>query len=294
MMGFLVTVFLNSIIIISYSAKVGSTAIAPLYINVAGDNSCPQSEIQRSAILQLTTSYISTITNGLRQVPQCGDGLWYQVAYLNMSDSTQACPSNWVEIRTPQSGRSCGRPSSARGSCPGVQYSAQSLQYSKVCGRIIGYQDGSSDAFYPGLSSNSPDVIYVDGVSLTHGMPRQHIWTFAVGGTDGSLGDSDVNCPCFNPTASSNVLPPTFVGDNYFCESGNHGRRLGDREIFFEDDPVWDGQQCEGECCTGKSAPWFHVRLPESTTDDIEIRICASEGTHNDDSPIQLFEIYIQ
>ena len=287
-MAFLITV-LNSMIIISCLAKVASSqlAVPPLFV---GDKSC----LQRSAVLQLTNNYISAITAGLKLVPQCGEGLWYQVAYLNMSDSTQVCPSNWAEIGTPV--RTCGRPTSAGGSCPGVQYSVNSLLYSKVCGRVIGYQDGSSDAFSPGQSSTSPDDIYVDGVSLTHGMPRKHIWTFAVGGTDGSLGDNDVNCPCFNPAASSNRLPPTFVGNDYFCESGNRGRPVGARKIFFEDDPLWDGQQCEGECCsgTGNSAPWFHVNLPKPTTDDIEIRICANEGTHNDDSPVQMFEIYIQ
>ena len=209
------------------------TAVTPLLVNVVGDDSCPPAEQQRNIFLQLTNS-ISAITTGLKLVPQCGEGLWYQVAYLNMSDSTQVCPSNWTEIPAPV--RTCGRPTSAGGSCPGVKYSAKSLQYSQVCGRVIGYQDGSSDAFYPGQSSSSPDDIYVDGVSLTHGVPRKHIWTFAVGGTDGSLGDSDVNCPCFNPAASGNVLPstpPTFVGNSYFCESGNHGQRLGGRKTFF-------------------------------------------------------------
>ena len=287
-MAFLITI-LSSMIIISYSVKVASShlAISPLVVH---DRSCQQ----RSAVLQLTNN-ISAIAAGLKLASQCGEGLWYQVAYLNMSDSTQECPSNWAEISTPV--RTCARPTNARGTCPGVQYSVNSLQYSKVCGRVIGYQDGSSDAFYPGQSSTSPDDIYVDGVSLTYGMPRKHIWTFAVGGTDGSLGDNDVNCPCFNPAASSNVLPPTFVGNDYFCESGNHGRRLGRYEKnFFEDDPLWDGQQCEGECCssTGNSAPWFHVNLPEPTSDDIEIRICGNEGTYSDDSPVQMFEIYIQ
>ena len=287
-MAFLITAFLSLMIIISCSTKVASSqlAISPLFV---GDKSCQQ----RSAILHLTNNYVSAITTGLKLAPQCGEGLWYQVAYLNMNDSTQVCPSNWIEIGTPV--RTCGRPISVRGSCPGVQYSVNSLQYSKVCGRVIGYQYGSSDAFYPGLSSTSPDDIYVDGVSLTHGMPRKHIWTLAVGGTDRSLGDNDVNCPCFNPAASSNRLPPAFVGNDYFCESGNHGWRLAGREIFFEDDPVWDGQQCEGECCsTGNSAPWFRVNLPEATSDDIEIRICGNEGTYSDDSPVQMFEIYIQ
>ena len=191
---------------------------------------CPSLEEQMSALLQIRNN-ISDIVSELETIPQCGEGLWYQVAYLNMNDSTQVCPSNWAEISTPV--RTCGRPTSAVASCPGVKFSSRSLQYSKVCGRVIGYQDGSPDAFAAGNSSSSPDDIYVDGVSITHGMPRTHIWTFAVGGTDGRLGVQDVNCPCANPNASSNILPPSYVGDNYFCESGNSGRRLRAHTHFF-------------------------------------------------------------
>ena len=64
---------------------------------------------------------------------------------------------------------------------------------STVCGRIIGYQIGSTDAFCPFQSrcnyrrNDDPaipraytiDDVYVDGLSLTHGHPREHIWTFA-------------------------------------------------------------------------------------------------------------------
>ena len=296
MMAFLPTVFLTSITIVSYAAELGSSlsTIAPLLVNsTACGNSCLSAEERRNTLLQLRNKVIAELLGEPHELPQCGEGFWYRVAYLNMSNSSQVCPSNWVEHSTPV--RTCERPPSFRGSCPGVQYSAKSLWYSKVCGRVIGYQDGSSDAFFPGRSSRSPDGIYVDGVSLIHGIPRNHIWTFAVGGTDGSIGDNRVNCPCVNQSASGNIFPPNFVGDNYFCESGNHGGHFGQRK-FFEEDPVWDGQQYEGACCSnGKSPPWFSVTLPRPTSDDIEIRICSDEGTqYNEDSPVQMFEIYIQ
>ena len=65
---------------------------------------------------------------------------------------------------------------------------------------------------------------------------------------------------------------------------------------FFVIDKLWDGQQCdhEGTCCTTKSPPWFSVELPNPTNDDIEVRICGDEGTDNEDTPIELLEIYIQ
>ena len=42
----------------------------------------------------------------------------------------------------------------------------------------IGYQIGEPVAF-AGRRSGTLDGSYVDGVSLTYGSPRQHIWTFA-------------------------------------------------------------------------------------------------------------------
>ena len=76
---------------------------------------------------------------------QCGAGLWWQVAYLNMTEPSQQCPSAWREYKT--SGvRACGRPESSTGSCAAVIY-FPNRQYSRVCGRIIGYQVESTDAF---------------------------------------------------------------------------------------------------------------------------------------------------
>ena len=53
-------------------------------------------------------------------------------------------------------------------------------------GRVVGYQYASSDAIDQthgtGLTSHSDiNSHYVDGISLTHGSPCQHIWTFMAG-----------------------------------------------------------------------------------------------------------------
>jgi hypothetical protein len=91
------------------------------------------------------------------------------------------------------------------------------------------------------------------------------------------------------------------VGNNYYCETAYHDDTAGTcfvTSMFFPDDPLWDGQQCddEGTCCTGANTPpWFSVDLPSPTSDDIEVRICGDEDTkYNEDTPIQLLEIYIQ
>ena len=258
---------------------------------MAGEvSSCPSSE-QENALSQIYRS-ISSILAGHMAVPQCGDGLWYQVAYLSTNDSTQECPSNWRKINAPV--RTCGRPTSTAASCFSEYFSTRSLQYSKVCGRVIGYQDGSADTFALRELPHGIYDPYVDGVSVTRGMPRTHIWTFAAGASEASVANHSTNCPCANPAANT-IPPPSFVGDDYFCESGNPGDGLGSGGVIFEDDPVWDGEQCEGECCNNrKSPPWFSVTLPNPTSDDIEVGICGDEGTHNEDTPIQQLEIFIQ
>jgi hypothetical protein len=96
---------------------------------------------------------LSSINDNIMEIlefslPQCGDGLWYRVAYLNvMSDTMQQCPSNWMERSTRV--RACGRPTSTGPGvrCLGEYFSTRGVQYGKVCGRIIGYQEGSADTF---------------------------------------------------------------------------------------------------------------------------------------------------
>ena len=52
------------------------------------------------------------------------------------------------------------------------------MEYSRVCGKIIGYQQKSADAFWPYYVNHAIGGarVYVDGISLTHGQnPRKHI-----------------------------------------------------------------------------------------------------------------------
>ena len=98
------------------------------------------------------------------------------MAYLNMNDSPQTCPSAWATINTPV--RACGRRQYTSGSCDSVFYSTNSLSYTQVCGRINGYQFDSTNAFWSSVIANiGLDSWYIDGVSLTHGPPgsRTHV-----------------------------------------------------------------------------------------------------------------------
>lgn len=216
----------------------------------------------------------------------CGGTGWRRVVYLNMSDPSQQCPSVWREITSPH--RTCGNPNGR--DCAGPTYTTGSEQYNQVCGRIIGYQVGSPDAFY--FSSQSIDSYYIDGVSVTHGFPRQHIWSF-VCGVDETTRYPSSTCPCIT---GSTGTPPSFVGQNYFCETGQT-QWNGSPGVFWSNgDPLWDGLGCgpTSTCCSFNSPPWFNVQLPSPTTDYIEVRICLSESIPQDDVPVQLIELYVK
>ena len=150
----------------------------PMYIISQDDGDATSTCPKEKAVV--TRQKIATAIRDILQqfiVPrhQCGDGQWYRVAYLNMSDPSQQCPSVWREY-TSDGIRLCAQPTSSRGRCPGTLYPV-SRQYGRVCGRVIGYQFGSTDAFHSRLSNI--DQAYVDGISITHGRPRNHIWTYA-------------------------------------------------------------------------------------------------------------------
>ena len=69
---------------------------------------------------------------------------WTRVAYLNMSDTNQSCPSGF---RLYQSGgvRACGRQARSGASCQSIKFQA-GISYSQVHGKVVGYQYRSPDA----------------------------------------------------------------------------------------------------------------------------------------------------
>ena len=221
-----------------------------------GSQTCP-SEAQRETVRNEIKNATRDLLQELPASFYCGGSGWRRVAYLNMSDSSQQCPSVWQEITTPH--RTCGRRSTGA-DCEGLTYTTGSEQYDQVCGRIISYQLGHTDSFNgAGYSINS---YYVEGISVTHGSPRQHIWTFAAGYDELTGGSS--RCPCVTGSTSGSRIP-SFVGQNYFCESGLTRYSNGINYPFFSNgDPLWDGQGCglNSTCCTFNSPPWFSVQLP--------------------------------
>ena len=172
-----------------------------------------------------------------------------------------------------------------------------SNEYSKVCGKIIAYQVGSPDTFSESANrvNVSIETYYVDGISLTHGSPRHHIWTFAAGLDEYPDSFAHSNCPCTDTTQSSSATsPPEYVGADYFCDTGSEARYQNGN--FYSDDPLWDGAGCGplNVCCSFNNPPWFYKELPQSTTDDIEMRVCKDQDAINEDIAVELISIYVQ
>ena len=220
----------------------------------------------------------------------CGEkGGWTRLGYLNMSDPTQDCPPNFQEM-TNDTIRTCRRNEFFPG-CSSVTLSTNDIAYTQICGRVIGYQVGSTDALHHGQGQGGIDSTYFDGVSITRGpAPREHVWSFIVGKTSNASSESD--CPCKN---GSTVQVPGFIGEHYYCESGNDSPQAS--ESTFYPDPLWDGKDClsfESPCCTSKDLPWFHRVYNESSSTDIELRVCRSGHRNNEDIFFEMYEIYIK
>ena len=119
-----------------------------------------------------------------------------------MTDPSQQCPSAWREYNNSQF-RAYGRPVSNVTSCPSQVFPI-SHQYSKVCGRVIGIQIASPDAFHHGRSSNINEG-YMDGVSITHRSPCHHIWNYV--GSYSEVATHFDACPCgYSGAASTSVF----------------------------------------------------------------------------------------
>ena len=224
----------------------------------------------------------------------CGGihGGWMRVASINMTNSSDSCPSGLRTLASPK--RLCAMNIDG-GGCSSAFLNVHGVQYQRVCGKIIGYQQKSPDAFWQYYNNRALtiDNTYVDGISLTHGQnPRKHIWTFAAALQE-TLVHPNSLCPCTNVHSNVNVPIPSFVGSDYFCDTASSQHY---EFRFYPDDPLWDGHGCGtlNTCCAFNSPPWFMKQLSASTADNIEIRLCADSPRSDEDIVFETLELYVQ
>ena len=259
---------------------------------------CPVSTDLQAALSQIKTNVRDILSNYTANRTYCGGtGGWNRIAFLDMTDPVEQCPSTWSEVSTTEVfARACGGVVLGDQTCDSSTFSnTDAIEYSQVCGRMVGYQLSAPDAFRPyhDGSVTTIDGPYLDGISLTHGPvgSRQHIWSFAVGENEDS--SSTAACPCNNNATMSISIPP-FVGENYFCESGVSMTDC--TRMYFGSDPLWDGINCEREntCCDFNTPPYFTTTLPSPTADDLEVRLCSYDGGCISDVAVSFIELYVK
>ena len=242
--------------------------------------------MKRMAELEAKLSNVSELASvnqdHIQAFVKCGmfSPNWRRVVYIDTTQGPGQCPSGLVEhVNSTTNQRACGR-STDRG-CSSVTYLAGG-SYTNICGRVRGYQFGSPNGFI-GTSVDS----YVEGISITRGSPRQHVWTYAAYWYEGRS-----NCPCdqTNPGDYSHV--PDFVGEDFYCETAFATSATS--RIAWEN-PLWDGagSACgTGGCCCATFG-WFHKTVSLSTSDNIEVRWCADQDRGNEDVLTDLVEIWV-
>ena len=92
-------------------------------------------------------------------------GGWMRVADIDMTRHKENCPSGFRRI-TSSDKVMCGGRSSR---CISTTFTTHGMKYSRVCGKIVGYQFGRTNAFQ--TYNNDPTILvdeeFLDGIVLT-------------------------------------------------------------------------------------------------------------------------------
>lgn len=220
----------------------------------------------------------------MEQRVECGSiGGWTRIASVDIAEGDD-CPTGWNKATR---GRvSFCRSSSDKRGCYPTLFSTKQITYQKVCGMARGYQKGTPDAFLKIFN-------ITDGLIITHGDPRQHIWSYIAAFTEQVQSSyPDSNCPCGGNRGRG---PDSFVGSDYYCEAGNSGE-VAALESYYLSDPLWDGAGCPtgNTCCDAPNLPWFYRELDTATMDDIEVMICTDQEFGDEAVLVDKLELYVQ
>ena len=247
-------------------------------------------------------------TTGVHQVYcdmelECGGhtGGWMRIADLDTSRKGDDCPLGWRKIKTNDAGqpsRIVCRSANDKAGCYPTTFTVNGTSYHKICGKARGYQRHTTDAFGgPRDNSNKKNINdYVDGLSITLGKPRKHVWTYAAGFSELKTDKNPTytyQCPC---AANPGTAAYSFIGDHYYCESGFASTKFPTR-VFYTKDPLWDGSGCVNpntNCCANVGMPWFYRVFPVAQKDDIEVRICTDQSFNDEAVAVDQLQLFVQ
>ena len=219
-------------------------------------------------------------------VAECGPGPWLQIADFDSSSTSSQCPPELELV-----GGGCRRPD-INGGCTMSTFSTGGIEYSKVCGRIIGAAFRRPDSFRltrPADTTVTDGIRLIDGVTITHSMPIQHIWTLSAAQ---EVDPDFVTCPCKandNAPGPTNSAAVVFAGNNYFCDTTFRAvKLLWNGECSPITDPTLAG------CCGFNNPPFFTATLPIRTSANVDVRLCRNENRMSEDVFVQIMQLYVQ
>ena len=241
-------------------------------------------------------------------------GGFMKVVELDMRNNASTCPKGLKQVVPAGSTKRLCAPISIYADWDIFRFDTHQVNYTKVCGRITGYQYGAPEAFHAySIASKlgKPELLchiiinsfhtanptldakyYVDGVSITHGSPRKHIWTLAAG-VDEVRTASDITkaCPCSNTEVSYTGTVPPFIKNDFYCETGS---RKAAQLKYYLADRLWDGSGCgqDSTCCD--HGGWWCKELGYTTNDNIEVRIMINEAKSAENILLETIELYVQ
>ena len=161
--------------------------------------------------------------------------------------------------------------------------------YSQVCGIARGYQHGDMEAFQL-VTGKTRDQTYVDGLSITRGSSRQHLWTLAVGQSE-DIENRQKSVQETTILLTSTMFLTLWV--TIFTVNQDSLLPHSATGVTAWSDPLWDGAGCVAD--TAHSCDrhgWFHREI-EPTQDDIEVRWCSNQERSNEDVYTDLLDIWV-
>ena len=227
----------------------------------------------------------------LRGHDKCGEGVWMRIGYFDTRQPLAECPDPLVR-RVVGGNSYCMRHASG---CDSVFFDALGVHYSEVCGMIVAKQYGHINAF--GFAPNPATVenAYAEGILITRGSPRQHVWTYTVADVANPPPGytHDDTCPCTGHARAPE--PPSFIGDDYYCDSGNNASGNADDNRLYSKE-LWNSQgpmcSVNASCCNNPDQPWFKKKMGVPVNDNIELRWCANEASEG--TATERVELYIR
>jgi hypothetical protein len=161
------------------------------------------------------------------------------------------------------------------------------LPFTRIAGRIEALARGDLEAFSVGVAA-SLDNTYVDGVSITVGDPRTHVFTLGVGSAGGAGA-----CPC-----GAGVPAPAYVGEGMLCEdrpaSGDVDSAATADEAFDLDNALFDDDARNAACNQSFVPNEFDITLPAPSTGPIEVRVMVDGDDPHEAILLQRLDISVR